>query len=99
MKKTKNRREYFKNTEKIQNNMIAKHNNLAVNSLTVTILLEAPLLLTTKCRIYYATAYVVSVLKRCGVRLSVRPSVCPMGRARGSSEAVQRRTMCMVGCI
>jgi len=37
------------------------------------------------------TAYAVSVLKRCGVRLSVRLSV--PGVARGSSKAVQRRAM------
>ena len=30
--------------------------------------------------------------------LSVRPSVCRMGNARGSSKAVQRRAMRIIGC-
>jgi len=45
------------------------------------------------------TAYEVSVLKRCRVRLFVRPSVCPRGIARSGSKAVQRRAMRIVGCI
>ena len=39
-------------------------------------------------------AYIKTV--RC--RLSIRPSVCPRGSARGSSKAVHRQAMRIVGC-